>query len=74
LTFYHGGESITLAEYFKKVYGPKIVLKDLEQILFKTKCELYLPPELCIVDGVPDQIRSNHDLMRDVLKNARKDP
>ena len=33
-----------------------------------------LPPEFCTIDGVPDCIRSNAMLMRNVLAQCRKNP
>ena len=33
-----------------------------------------LPPEFCTIDGVPDCIRSNPMMMRNVLAQCRKNP
>jgi hypothetical protein len=34
----------------------------------------YIPIELCILDGLDDEVRSDHNLMRELLSRARKDP
>lgn len=54
LTFIYNDGRITLADYFRKMYAPKAEIRDMEQILFKVKGDVYLPPELCTIDGVPD--------------------
>lgn len=44
------------------------------QPLFEVGDNCFLPPEFCTIDGVPDCIRSNPMLMRNVLASCRKNP
>jgi hypothetical protein len=71
-TFCHDGKMINVAEYFVNTYGLKI--RDTKQPLFQVSDNVMLPPEFCTVDGVPECIRSNSMLMRNVLAQCRKNP
>ncbi|EFC41986.1 argonaute [Naegleria gruberi] len=67
------GEKITFAKYYQEQY--KIKVKDMNQPLLKhvdrkdpQKIEYYLP-ELCLLTGLTDDMRKNHQLMK-ALKDA----
>jgi hypothetical protein len=52
------GQKIILADYFSRIYGLKI--KHDKQPLFVVKSsgsDIYLPPEFCSIDGVPESIK-----------------
>ena len=54
-TFQFKDEEISVADYFKSHYG--MVIQQLSQPLFLIKIgdqHNYLPPEFCLIDGVPD--------------------
>ena len=72
--FDYNGKKISVAEYFSQVYDKKIT--DFNQPLFLVKVtdqDYYLPPEFCMLDGVPDSIRKSPG-MRDALARTRIDP
>jgi hypothetical protein len=64
-TFCHDGNVISVAQYFVATYGLKV--KDPKQPLFQVGDNVVLPPEFCTIDGVPECIRANSMLMRNVL-------
>lgn len=69
------GNVHSIAEYYKKTYNMKISEKN--QPLFEVHIggkECHLPPEFCMIDGVPQTIRSNPQLMREVLSTTRRNP
>lgn len=73
-TFMFNDKQTKIAEYFKQVYDRQ--LTDFGQPLFKIQVsdqEYYLPPELCLLDGVPDSIRKSPG-MRDALTRTRINP
>ncbi len=64
---------MNIVEYFQKVY--MIELKDVNQplLLVETKIgETYIPPELCVVSGIPEEI--NNFAKQRVLDKTRKTP
>ena len=66
---------MSVVEYFVKAYDLKI--SDPKQPLFIVKInekECHIPPEFCTIDGVPETIRENSRLMRDVLQSCCKTP
>jgi len=69
------GLKMSIAEYFLKTYDMKIT--DTKQPLFIVKIngkDCHIPPEFCTIDGVPETIREDPRLMRDVLSSCRKNP
>jgi hypothetical protein len=70
------GTKISVAKYFYKEYGLKIKNKRQPMIYVKSGKDRYLkiPSEFCLVDGVPDQIRSNPKDMRTLLGEVRYNP
>lgn len=72
--FEMGDQTVSVAEYFKMHYG--MVIKEPRQPLFLIKIGQhmnYLPPEFCIIDGVPDSVRKGPG-MRDALAKTRCNP
>lgn len=66
-------KEVTLAEYFKISYDK--VITNNKQPLFEVKQGgniVYLPPEFCFIDGVPESIRRDSLQMNLVLKTCRK--
>ena len=56
-----------MPDYFLKTYEVKIT--QLKQPLFEIKQKrqnIYLPPELCILVGIPPKIRENKRIMADI--------
>jgi len=63
-----------VAQYMQEVYGKAIT--DFKQPLIMVKHAdefIYLPPEFCRIDGVPDSIRAS-PAMRDCLAICRTEP
>ena len=74
MMFEHNGEKISIHDYFFRTY--KLKLQQPDQPLFVCKVaqkEFYLPPELCLIDGVPDAVRKGAG-MRDALAHTRIHP
>ena len=72
--FMYNDKMISVAEYFSQVYGCAVT--DGNQPLFLVKVtdqDYYLPPEFCMLDGVPDSIRKSAG-MRDALAHTRIAP
>lgn len=59
MTFLAGtGTKMTIAEYFQKTYQIKLTDKDQPLLIIKINGkEAYLPPEVCLIDGVPENMR-----------------
>lgn len=60
-------KKIKMLDYFLKVYDTKITQP--KQPLFEIKQKkqnIYLPPELCILVGIPPKIRENKRIMADI--------
>ena len=56
-----------MVEYFKTAYGVKI--QSLDQPLFEIRQKrqnIYLPPELCTLVGIPAKVRENKRVMADI--------
>ena len=56
-----------MLDYFQKNYEKKIT--DPKQPLFEIKQKkqsIFLPPELCILVGIPPKIRENKKIMADI--------
>lgn len=64
-----------MLDYFLKVYETKIT--DPKQPLFEIKQKkqnIYLPPELCILVGIPPKIRENKKIMADIRQSLFQRP
>ena len=73
-TFLYNNKQISVAQYFQDAYGKKV--SDTRQPLFLIKIadsEHYLPPEFCLLDGVPDSVRKGAG-MRDALRQTHITP
>ena len=72
--FMYNDQMTSVAEYFSQVYDKKVT--DFKQPLFLVKVtdqDYYLPPEFCMLDGVPDSVRKGAG-MRDALAQTRITP
>ena len=72
--FSYNGQEINLATYFKNVYNK--VLRHMNQPLFLVKIAdqtHYLPPEVCLVDGVSDSMKKSQG-MRLALQKTHISP
>jgi aubergine-like protein len=70
-----GGKPVKMLDYFLKVYETKIT--DPKQPLFEIKQKkqnIYLPPELCILVGIPPKIRENKKVMADIRQSLFQRP
>jgi hypothetical protein len=68
------GEKVSVAAYFNATY--KLKVSDPEQPIFLVRNnghDCYLPPEFCLLDGVPDAIRKSADWIN-IQKTCRKTP
>lgn len=69
------GQKISVAKYFYKTYNRKITEKRQPMLIVRAQghnCSI--PSEFCIIDGVPDSIRSNPGSMRELLGKVRQNP
>lgn len=69
------GTKISVAKYFYKTYNLKIT--DKRQPLLVVRTQGYngqIPSEFCLIDGVPDSIRSNPNAMRTLLGKVKQTP
>ena len=72
--FQVGDTEISVADYFKNHYGMSICEPRQPLFLIKIGEQMnYLPPEFCIIDGVPDSVRKGAG-MRDALARTRINP
>lgn len=65
----------SMAEYYKRVYNIK--LSDPKQYLFKIETkrgDIYLPPELCSLVGIPSHVRENFTMMNEIRRSVFKTP
>ena len=72
--FMYNDKMVSVAEYFSEVYDKQVT--DGNQPLFLVKVtdqDYYLPPEFCMLDGVPDSIRKSAG-MREALAQTRIRP
>lgn len=70
-----GDKKIRMLDYFLKVYETKITQP--QQPLFEIKQKkqnIYLPPELCILVGIPPKIRENKRIMADIRQSLFQKP
>jgi hypothetical protein len=70
-----GDKKIRMLDYFLKVYETKITQP--KQPLFEIKQKkqnIYLPPELCILVGIPPKIRENKKIMADIRQSLFQKP
>jgi hypothetical protein len=61
-----------MVEYYTRIYDRKIT--DLRQPLFEIKQKrknIFLPPELCILVGIPEKVRENKRLMADIRQASQ---
>jgi hypothetical protein len=66
-TFMFNEKMTSVAEYFSQVYDKNVTAGNQPLFLVKvTDQDYYLPPEFCMLDGVPDSIRKSAG-MRDAL-------
>lgn len=64
-----------MLQYFMKAYECKIT--SVKQPLFEIrqkKQNIYLPPELCILVGIPPKIRENKRIMADIRQSLFQKP
>ena len=69
------GDSLTIVQYFKKIY--KIALTDVNQPLFEVEVNegtVFIPPEVCVLGGIPEELRTNGGAMRTIMAKTRKTP
>lgn len=75
--FDHGDEKsrTNMIDYFKTAYQEKITRAN--QPLFEVRQKrqnIYLPPELCTLVGIPAKIRENKKVMADIRKSLFQKP
>lgn len=69
------GQKISVAKYFLKTYNMKISDKRQPMLVMSTQGrQVSLPSEFCLMDGVPDSIRSNNGAMRTLLNKVKQNP
>jgi len=67
MTFEYKGKETCVAEYFATCYNMHVTNPKQPLFLIKNQDRnFYLPPEFCLIDGVPDEIRKGRG-MRDAL-------
>nr|AEX87971.1 Otiwi9 [Sterkiella histriomuscorum] len=69
------GDTFTVAQYFQKVIKQNIT--DKNQPIFVASLngrDIYLPPELCNMDGIPDEISQDPYQMKEIMSKFRKNP
>lgn len=78
-----GFVNVRYVDYFEKTYGAKI--RDLNQPMLVSRSNarairsgqpetVYLVPELCVMTGFSDEMRTNHHLMRATAKHTAVGP
>lgn len=69
------GQKISVAKYFYKTYNIKITDKRQPMLVVKNQGHNgQIPSEFCLIDGVPDSIRSNPMAMRTLLNKVKQTP
>lgn len=69
------GQKTSVAKYFFKNYQLKITDKRQPMLLVRSQgMHIQLPSEFCLIDGVPDSIRSNPNFMRTLLSKVKQTP
>ncbi|XP_059156591.1 piwi-like protein 1 isoform X2 [Physella acuta] len=82
-TFEKNGEQMSYIQYYQQHWN--ITVKDSDQPLLVTrpterdkrrgqKTNLYLVPELCVITGLSDQLRSDYNVMKDLAAITRIGP
>lgn len=72
-TFDVKGVKTTVAKYFAQEYKKQVKYGDQPLLLIKMGDKhIHLPPEFCLIDGVPDAIMK--DGRRDALKAIQQNP
>ena len=76
-SFKHGelNKEIGMLDYLKSAYNARIIYPD--QPLFEIKQRrqnIYIPPELCILVGLPPSIRNDKRAMLDIRKKIFQEP
>ncbi|XP_071093957.1 piwi-like protein 1 isoform X1 [Haliotis cracherodii] len=77
------GTDITYQEYFQQHY--QVNIRDLDQPLLVSRptvrdrnrgqtAPIYLVPELCVITGLPDEMRADFQVMKDVAVHTRIPP
>ena len=73
-TFDHRGKQTSIAQYFADTYQMHIGKKNQPLFMIKIAEQYhYLPPEFCLLDGVPDSVKKGAG-MRDALAKTRIRP
>lgn len=73
-TFDHRGKEVSIAQYFADTYQMHVSKPNQPLFMIKiAECYHYLPPEFCLIDGVPDSVRKGPG-MRDALAKTRIRP
>mmetsp|Transcript_21726 Transcript_21726/g.33513 ORF Transcript_21726/g.33513 Transcript_21726/m.33513 type:complete len:341 (+) Transcript_21726:505-1527(+) len=68
-------KSKTVADYFFEQYSIKITDKFQPMLIMsRSSQDVSIPSELCIMDGVPEQIRKNGRDMRNLLNRVKQNP
>jgi hypothetical protein len=66
------GQKMSVAKYFFKTYRMKITDKRQPMIIVRNQGHsVSIPSEFCLIDGVPDSIRSNPNAMRTLLAKVK---
>jgi hypothetical protein len=69
------GQKISVAKYFYRTYNLKITDKKQPLLIVRSQGQsCTIPSEFCMVDGVPDSIRSNPNAMRLLLGRVKQTP
>lgn len=67
--FNFDGDEVSLVSYFKEKYGVYLDAKQpLLEIGQPNKKPIYLPPQLCIIETLPDLLSRNKDLINQYKK------
>jgi aubergine-like protein len=69
------GKTISMVLYFQQQYD--VAIMDLNQPLFEIKQKrqnIYLPPELCTLVGIPQRVRENKRIMASMRQSLFQKP
>ncbi|CAI9741520.1 piwi 1 isoform X1 [Octopus vulgaris] len=82
-TFRKHNEDVSFVSYYKTNYGINIRHLDLPMLLSKPKARdirrgqntpIYLVPELVVITGLDDDVRTNYEIMKDLAQTTRLTP
>ncbi|GAB1602280.1 piwi-like protein 1 [Argonauta hians] len=82
-TFRKHNEDVSFVSYYKSNYGIQIRHLDLPMLLSKPKARdirrgqntpIYLVPELVVITGLDDDVRTNYEIMKDLAQTTRLTP